>query len=230
MSEQDMVMSERDEMEMLVPFYVTGRISAADAARVDAYLARHPDFARSIEASRDERRAAVEVSEAAGFPSARATDEIFKAIAAEPVPTTLAMQEAARGLLDRVREFFAAPTAMSVRYATAAAAAIILVQAAVLGTLWSGRAPGNGYDTASGPQHVDSTGAIALIAFQEAATLAQINHVLESAGARIVEGPLKGGLYRIRLPSEVTGAADIERAIASLKGHAGVVKTAVPGR
>lgn len=229
MSEQDMVMSERDEMEMLVPFYVTGRISAADAARVDAYLARHPDFARSIEASRDERRAAVEVSEAAGFPSARATDEIFRAIAAEPVPTTLAMQGAARGLLDRVREFFAAPTAMGLRYATATAAAIILVQAAVLGTLWSGRAPDSGYETASGPQQA-SSGAIALIAFQEAATLAQINRVLESAGARIVEGPLKGGLYRVRLPAEVKAAADIERAITSLKGHAGVVKAAVPGR
>ncbi len=230
MSEQNVMMSERDEIEMLVPFYVTGRISAADAARVEAYIARHPDFARSIEVARDERRAAVEVSEAAGFPSARATDAIFKAIAAEPVPATRAIEGAARGVLDRVREFFATPTAMGVRYATAAAAAIILVQAAVLGTLWHGPSPDGGYETASGPQQASDSGAVALIAFHDAATLAQINRVLEGSGARIVEGPLKGGLYRVRLPAEVKAAADIDRAIATLKGHADVVKMIVLGR
>lgn len=228
MSDQDVVMSERDEIEMLVPFYVTGRISAADAARVDAFITRFPDFARSIEVARDERRAAVEVSEAAGFPSARATDAIFKAIADEPMPATIAMQGAARGLLDRVRDFFAAPTAMGVRYATVAAAAIILVQAAMLGTLWSGKAPDSGYETASGPQQPVSTGATALVAFQDAATAAQINRVLDGAGARIVEGPLKGGLYRVRFAADTK--TDVERAIADLRAQADVVKTAVPGR
>lgn len=230
MIDKAMTASEREDVEMLVPFYVTGRISAGDARRVDAYLARHPDFARHIDLVREERRAAVEVSEAAGFPSAKATDAIFEAIAAEPVPVSHAVRGAATGFIGRVRTFFSAPTAMGVRYAAAAAAAIVLVQAAVLGSLWTTKAPDGGYETASGPQQPATSGAMVLVAFRETATLGQINSVLEKAGVRIVEGPLKGGLYRVRLAGEASTAADVERAVATLKGQADVVGTAVPGR
>ncbi len=78
--------TEREEIEMLVPFYVTGRISTEDARRVDDYLKRNPDFAEHIELARDERVATVSVNEALGFPSARSADRIFEAIPAESPP------------------------------------------------------------------------------------------------------------------------------------------------
>lgn len=82
-------LTEREEVEMLVPFYVTGRISQEDAARVDAYLRRNPDFAEHIELARDERMATVSVNEALGFPSARATDSLFEAIDTQTLRSVL---------------------------------------------------------------------------------------------------------------------------------------------
>lgn len=232
MTDQTTKLSEREEIEMLVPFYVTGRISAEDARRVDDYLKRNPDFAEHIELARDERAATVSVNEALGFPSARSADRIFEAIAAEPVPKGAAARARAKGLFAAVREFFAAPTPRAVRYAAVAAAALFLVQAAVLGTMLSGPGtqPGGSYQTASGPKGAAADGTVALIAFQPAAALSDITRVLTSADATIIEGPLKGGLYKIRLSAAAEGKPDAARRIEALKAEAAVIKTVLPSR
>ncbi len=223
--------TEREEIEMLVPFYVTGRISIEDARRVDDYLKRNPDFAEHIELARDERVATVSVNEALGFPSARSADRIFEAIAAEPPPRTAAARAKTKGVVTALRDFLTAPTAGAVRYAALAAAAIVLLQAAVLSTMLSGpggQTPGE-YQTASGPKEA-ATGTISLVAFQEGATLADITRVLTAADAKIIEGPVNGGLYKIRLAKASEGQADAARRIAALKAETGVIKMVVPSK
>ena len=49
MSGQDSREREREEIEMLLPWYVTGRLDRADRARVEGYLARHPDVAAQLD-------------------------------------------------------------------------------------------------------------------------------------------------------------------------------------
>jgi anti-sigma factor RsiW len=224
--------TEREEIEMLVPFYVTGRISTEDARRVDDYLKRNPDFAEHIELARDERVATVSVNEALGFPSARSADRIFEAIAAESPPRTAAVRAKTKGVVTAIRDFFTAPTAGAVRYVALAAAAIVLLQAAILSTMLSGpggQTPGE-YQTASGPKEAAATGNVSLVAFQEDATLADITRVLTAADAKIIEGPVNGGLYKIRLAKAGEGQPDAARRIAALKAETGVIKMVVPSK
>lgn len=219
--------SEREEIEMLVPFYVTGRIAAADARRVDDYLRRNPDFAEHIELARDERAATVSVNEALGFPSARSADRVFEAIAAERPPQMTKVLAQSRGLLAKLQDFFSAPTAGAVRYAAFAAAVIVLAQAAILGTMLVRHDATGSYETASGGKETPAAGGpVVLIAFENGAALADISRVLEGAGGTIVEGPLKGGLYRVRL----TGSEAVEQRLEALKAEKGVVKMLVPSR
>lgn len=230
MTEQMTNLSEREEIEMLVPFYVTGRIGAEDARRVDAYLKRNPDFAEHIELARDERAATVGVNEALGFPSARATDSIFEAIAAEKPPALARARARNRTILTAIREYFTAPTPGAVRYAAIAAAAVVLVQAAVLGTMLTRPDAPGGYQTASGPQQAAPPGTVALIVFQDGATLADVSRVLSAADATIVEGPVQGGFFKIRLAHGSDGAADARRRLEVLKAETAVVKTLLPSR
>lgn len=232
MTEDKTELSEREEIEMLVPFYVTGRISIEDARRVETYLQRNPDFAEHVELARDERAATVAVNEALGFPSPRAADRLFEAIAAEPVPAAAKARARTRNVLAAVREFFTAPTPGAVRYAALAAAAVVLVQAAVLGTMMTGPgapAPG-GYQTASGPEQALGEGTVALVAFQPGAALSDMTRVLAAADARIIDGPLKGSLYKISLAKAAQGQPDAARRIAALKAETAVIKMVLPSR
>lgn len=230
MTEQTTRASEREEIEMLVPFYVTGRISAEDARRVDAYLKRNPDFAEHIELARDERAATASVNEALGFPSARSADKIFEAIAADNPPTVARARARSRGLLMAIREFFVTPTPGAVRFVAAAAAAVFLVQAIVLGSmLMRPDAPG-GYQTAAGPQQAATPGIVALVAFHDTATLADISRTLTTADATIVEGPLNGGLFKVRIVYGSDGEAGANRRLNALKAETSVVKTLLPSR
>ena len=228
MTDEMTQLTEREEIEMLVPFYVTGRISEADARRVDAYLKRNPDFAEHIELVRDERAATVAVNEALGFPSARSADRIFEQISSEPPPVMARARAASGGIMAAVRGFFTAPTPSAVRYAAIAAAAVVLIQAAVVGTMMTHPPASDGFNTASGPKDAAAAGTAALVSFQPTAQVADISRALENAGAKIVEGPVKGGFYKIRIAHDAAGAADAARKLEALKSDQGVVRMLLP--
>ena len=232
MNEEMMQLNEREEIEMLVPFYVTGRISTSDALRVETYLKQNPDFAEHIELARDERAATAAVNEALGFPSARATDRIFEQIASEPQPLLSRTLKERRVLLATVRDFFTAPSPVAVRYAAMAAAAVVLLQAAIVGTLMtrSGGPETGGFEVAGGPKEQAANAPSALVAFQDGATLADMTRALKDVGATIVEGPVQGGFYRIRFAPSKSGAEDAPTRIAALKAQQNIVKTVLPSR
>ena len=81
------------------------------------------------------------------------------------------------------------------RWATAAALALVLVQAVTIGALM--RSPEQPYETASGPGSPSAAaGTMALVRFNDEATSAAISAALARHSATIVDGPRPGGLYR----------------------------------
>ncbi len=102
MTDETAQVSERKEIEMLVPFHVTGRISVSDARRVENYLKRNPDFPEHIELARGERAATAAVNEVLSFPSARSAAKIFEAIAAKPAPRRIEALKAEAGVIKMV--------------------------------------------------------------------------------------------------------------------------------
>jgi hypothetical protein len=190
MSETD----ERSEIELLLPWYVTGRLDAGDAARVETYLAAHPEMRAQLALVHEEQEEAARSNEALGGPSRAAIESVMAEIARE---RSLGLSPA--GLWDKVSEFLAGPTVMSVRWGAAAAALLILLQAALIGALLTARAPDR-YQTASGPSSAQK-GFTLLVGFTDRATAPDITALLAEYNAQIIDGPKPGGMYRLRLPA-----------------------------
>jgi hypothetical protein len=230
MSEQTTEEREREEMEMLLPWYATGKLDRADAARVESYLARHPRVSDQLDLIRAEREETVHANEALGRPSPAALDRLMASLpAARP---GLAHRIAGSALVQRVSDFFAAPTARSVQWAALAAAALIVVQAGAIASLMVGGG-GGGYQTASGQDVGGSgfgTGVSALVVFADDAKAPAIARVLTEFDASIVDGPKPGGVYKIRLRTADTSQGAQDALLGRLRQRHDIVRTVLPAR
>jgi anti-sigma-K factor RskA len=213
--------SEDDGLAALAPFYVIGALSADEAARFEAALARDPALARNVAAARAERDEVVALNEALPAPSARAFDALFAKIDAAP---------AAKFSLMRRLDFGAAlarlfsPRALG--WAAAAACLLVSVEAGLL-VLDRSSQP-LGFATASRQDEAPKPGVFALIAFAPTATAEAMANALDQAGARIVDGPRAGGFYRIRLGGMDLPEAETQRKLNQLRQASGVVRFVAP--
>jgi anti-sigma factor RsiW len=218
MSELD----ERSDIELLLPWYVTGRLDAADKARIEAYLAVHPEMQSKLALAREEHEQAVRGNEALGGPRPQAIDRVMAQIARER-PWRLSLS----GLWEKVWQGLAAPTPQGVRWATVAAGVLILLQAAAIGALLTARSP-DSYQTASGPSPAQQ-GFSLLIGFTDQATAPEIASLLTELGAQIVEGPKPGSLYRIRLQSPPESELERQQLVHRLLLRKNVVRIVLLG-
>jgi anti-sigma factor RsiW len=212
--------SERDEIEMLLPWYVTGRLDAADTARVAAYLERHPEVRSQMPLVREELSATVAGNET--IRARLASAETLIAGAASPTERVLTWLSRTLG---GARSLFTVPTPGAVRWAAGAAAVIICLQAAALGTLLTRDGPT--YGTASRPGVETAQPAVAMIAFVDTASATTIAQVLGEHRLRIVDGPLPGGFFSVRFADETT-AAEQQRRLGAIATRKDVVKAVLP--
>lgn len=211
---------EREEIEMLLPWFVTGKLDAADRAKVEAAIAREPVLKKQIDIAREELDVSFAANDAIALPRTLSVEAGMKAVA---VGTSLGARQAAGGLIERVREFFAMPTAGALKWATAAAAAIILLQAVTIGSLLPSR---EGYQTASGGGA--ATGTTAIVKFVDGAKASDIAAELSKLGMTIVDGPKPGGTFVVRLSAQKLSAADKTARVNDLKGASTIVGAVLP--
>jgi hypothetical protein len=224
MSGQEMQEREREGIEMLLPWYVTGRLDRADRARVEGYLARYPDVAAQLDLVQAECEQSVRGNEALGAPPAGALDRLMASL---PTARPGVTQRIARStLLQQVADLFAAPTARRVRWAALAAAALIVVQAAAISTLLV--RGGGTYQTASG--QAAGEGVVALVVFAEDARVGAIAQLLVEFEASIVDGPKPGGVYKIRLRTSDRSQAAQDTVLRRLAERRDIVRTVLPSR
>ena len=87
MSDDTTAAAEREEIEMLLPWYVSGRLDADDRARVERHLARDASLRLQLDLIGAERQEAIAANEAlrdAIGRRARPPDGVAAAAAAEP--------------------------------------------------------------------------------------------------------------------------------------------------
>jgi anti-sigma factor RsiW len=221
MSNTTEMISERDEIEMLLPWYVTGKLDAPDRARVDAWLRRAPDLARQLDLIRAEQDESLRANEALRAPASLTIER-----------TMTAAQGSMRvGLLSpltaMLRGLFTAPSAGSVRWAAAAAGVVMLLQAAAVGYLLLER-PGTGYQQAGGGPVAAQAGTFALVRFADAATAKDIAAALADLDMTVVEGPRQGALFRVKIGAAGLSEADRDARIDALRRRAGLVVLVTP--
>jgi hypothetical protein len=189
-------LSERDEIEALLPWFAAGTLSRRDAARVEAALKADTVLAQRFERVREELGETIRLNEDLGPPSSRALKTLFAKIDAEPARRSAVSFD----LAGRVSSFIASFTPRTLAYVGAVAALAIVLQAGVITSLVSNRGGGDAeYKTVSVNP---GQGAFALIRFSETSSAADVTKFLEDNKAVVVDGP-KNGMYRIRLA--VTG-------------------------
>jgi hypothetical protein len=216
--------AEREEIEMLLPWYVTGKLGPGDLAKVEAYLAAHPQFAHQLDLVRAERDESVLANEAQGAPSAGATAQLMAALPS--ARQAGAAWHALRRSLQQVGELFVAPTANAVRWAAVAVALVVAIEAGVIAKL-VGERP-DIYQPAGGPQTGD--GIAVLIVFADDARAPAISKLLADFDASIVDGPKAGGLYKVRLRTEDRSQAAREALMRRLTERGDVVRAVLPSR
>jgi hypothetical protein len=202
---------EREDIELLLPWYAAGTLSRRDTARVEDALTTDKELASRFEAVREELGETIRVNESLGAPSARAMKALFEKIEAEPVRKPAV----SFNLMSRVSEFMASLSPKTLAYAGGVAAIALLLQAGVIGKLVGERT--GSIDLASAPATVSvPQGVEALIRFSPQANAAEIAEFLNANKASIVGGPADG-FFRVRVPAKTDQTAEIVKKLGESK-------------
>jgi anti-sigma-K factor RskA len=125
--------SEREQVEVLLPWYAAGTLSRRDAERVERALTSDRELARQLELVREEFYETIHLNESLGPPSTRAAQTLFAAIEAEGAR---APKRRSFDLAGRLATFLSRFAPRTLAYVAAAGALAIVVQGAML-TEWA---------------------------------------------------------------------------------------------
>jgi hypothetical protein len=210
----------RDEVEMMLPFYVTGQLDHAEANEIDDYLKQHPDVARQLDLIRAERASTAASNAIYANRPARSFDRVEAMIgkgSAQPARPA----RAAVSPLDWIKRLFAMPSSPTLGFVGAAAAIVILLQAATIGALVVAQYTGI-FGTAGGNETVDA-GTTVVVRFADDASAAAIADVLSGLGVKIIDGPRGGKLFTVRIGPKTMSEGERERLIAGLKARGDLI-------
>jgi len=213
--------AKREEIEKMLPFYVTGRLDHADAEEVRDYLERHPDVARELDLVHAERDSAAAANAIYENRPVRSFDRVA-AMIGKPAAQPARPAGRGRDWMDWIRRLFVVPSSPALGFLGAAAAIVIVLQAATIGTLVVTQYPSVFIGASGGNGTVDA-GTTVFVRFADDATTAAIADALSGLGVRIVDGPRGGRLFTVRLGPKDMGKGERERLIAAIKARSELV-------
>ena len=209
---------EHQGIEALLPWHAAGTLGHRDANRVEQALAGDRELARQSDLVREELVETIHLNETLRPPSARAMERLFAAIDAEEARAPRHRRWFDLG--SRISEFLWSLTPRTLAWSATAVAVAILVQAAVIASVVvkeQGSASGPGL--ASAPNE----GSYAVVRFASQATADDITKFLGTYKATVVEGPLRGQLYRIRLSETKLPKEEVGKIVRQMQSESNVV-------
>jgi len=185
-----------------LPWHAAGTLNRRDAERVEKALANDRELLRRFNLAREELNETIHLNETLGAPSARAMEKLFAAIDAEPVRKP----KVSFDLAGRLAGFISSFSPRTLALAGAVGALAIVLQAGVITTGLIKHEAGTevASKTVSQPDlglaSADvSDGTLAAIRFAPKAQADQITAFLTANQASMIDGPVVGGMYTIRL-------------------------------
>lgn len=210
---------EPQDVEELLPWYVTGRVTREEARGVEAALKTMPDLAAKLAAVQREREAVARGSEAVDPPPPENLQRLL-----QQVETTRQLRvpkpEAGTGNSDWLSAVFGRRLVWQVAFAAAC------VVVAVMTVRLYDPATTTGYGTAAGINGAE-IGATLVVTFLPDATNANISSLLTELEATIIDGPKPGNAYVLRLPS--ADPNDVSAAMAALLERKDLVQSVLRG-
>jgi anti-sigma-K factor RskA len=209
---------EPPEIEALLPWYAAGTLSRRDANRVEQALSGDGELARQYELIREELVETIHLNETLGAPSTRAIERLFAAIDDEEARAPRHRRWFDLG--SRISEFLWSLTPRTLAWSASAVAVAIFVQAAVISAVVvkeQGSPSGPGLASAS------NEGSYAVVRFAPQATANEITNFLGAYKATVVEGPLAGQVYRIRLSETKLPKEEVNKIVGQMQSESKIV-------
>ena len=208
--------TEAAETEAMLPWLVTGRLTAAERARITAYIDAFPAVAPLVNMAREERISCIIENEALAGPSREALDRLMAAVAVTPQPQRFKAPSISDAW-QRLTALLAHLSPNAIGLASSAAAIVMIVQAIAIGTLLP--TEGAKFKTAFDTNVTATAGGLEmLVSFQPGATAKDLNSTLNEFNAVIIDGP-KSGLYRLRVGSGKVSSDVAARTTVNLKAR-----------
>lgn len=222
---EDNEMISAQDIELMLPWYVNGTLSADERAQVDRYMREHPEMAHQLDLVREEMDVTIAANEALNPAHAGALDRLLTRIDAEDGP----QRETDGGLVGAgwLGGWLSAFSSPALRLAAVGAAIVIIAQAVAIGSLTTGGDRTPRYETASGPSAVEegvTDGTRLLLAFTDTATAAQITALLSEIEATVISGPRAGGFFEVRLSGLILSEEDTEKLVTDLQKREDILK------
>jgi len=207
-------LGEEDVMELL-PWYVTGKTTPEESAAIERSLSNSPRLQAELAMARRERQVSVNSMQSIGEPSPDLLKNVMAQLdgARQWAPIAKERESDAANIFARL---FGLASTPALRLVAVAACLIIVIEGAAIVKL-AGTGSGT-YQTASAPD-TSAAGPHLIVQFQPKAGMAAIGGVLADLDAGIIRGPMPDGSYVIGLKP----GANVDQAIAALKGHADLV-------
>jgi anti-sigma-K factor RskA len=203
---------EPQDVEELLPWYVTGRVSREEARGIEAALKTMPDLADKLAQVQREREAVSRASEAVEPAPPETLQRLLQQVEATRqwrVPRMENQSEAGgwlKGAMGR-----------NVVWQAAFAAACVAIVALGI-RLYNPPAPGE-FGVAGNINH--GQGTVLLVTFQPGATAGDIAALLNGLNASIVDGPKPGGTYAVSIPGTLD--SDVDAATTALMSRQDLV-------
>ncbi len=207
----------QEDIELLLPWHAAGTLSRRDAERVERALANDNQLAARYEEVREELGEAIRLNESLGAPSARAMQDLFAKIDAEPARTPRTSFNVAAWFTGFVSSF----QPRTLAYVGAAAAIAIMLQAGVLTGLLVQNTGTYGVASVELP-----AGTSVLIRFNPQASVADINKFLAEHNATFAGGPTSGtGLIRLRVAEKPVSQVELNAIVKRMQSNPAVSLT-----
>lgn len=213
---------EPQDVEELLPWYATGRISREEARGVEAALNTMPDLAQKLAQVQREREAIALGSETVAPPPPENLQRLLQQVETTRQVRVPKIDKAAKEG-DWIGAFFARRQVWQIAFTAACVALVAMgVQLHRPASM-----PGTGTTldaAATGMTGIDA-GSRLVVVFQPTATSGDIGALLTSLGAVIVDGPKPGNAFVVQLP-----AADaVSRAMAEMLARKDLVQSVERG-
>lgn len=209
---------ERDEIELLLPWYVTNKLNAVDRGRVERWLARDPALARQLERIEEDRRATVDLNESIRLPRPAMT---------HIAPRRFHVAQLIEFAIGSMGAMLLKPANYSIRWPAFAAGILIMMQAVWIGALITRGTPAV-YQSASGDLAQVRDGSFALVRFNGAASVNDVADALAGLDMIISSGPTAGGWFQVRIGGKDLSVAARDERISALRRHGDLVMVATP--
>src|SRR5262245_25448102 len=209
---------EHQGIEALLPWHAAGTLRPRDANRVEQALAGDRELARQTDLIREELVETIHLNETLRPPSARAMERLFAAIVAEEARAPRHRRWFDLG--SRIPELLWNLTPRTLAWSATAAAVAILVQAAVIAAVVVKE---HGSPSEPGLASAPNGGPYSVVRFAPQATANDITNFLRAHKATVVEGPLAGQLYRIRLSQAKLPKEEVNKIVRQMQSESKIV-------